>query len=944
MRFPARISQRAARSGLTTLGSAISTVGSHLDELQQKRQTAEDTLAIAERRNQVATEVNDLNKTLETRSGEQGFDPNNFTRSQLDTIQQRALDGLSPSARRRYEPELIQSITRQGISLGNAEHRRAVQRGLVRMQDVVSQRVNEISENPDLYPERLAATNQELDELHASGLLTADQLKAKKKEAKTLFVQIAAGKIAQEDASEAVRSFLFGFTPAPGRVGEIQSAIANEFHKAGLSSLIGLVLADIETGGKFDPAIRPIDPETGERLSSARGLFQFIKSTAEAYGIDPNNATAAEQIRAAVKYTQDSVNHLKSVLGRDPEIGEVYLAHLLGRGGATSVLKANTTDLMRNVLPNWLDRRRPDGSIRPGVATSNRLNKNMTVSQFVAKFEGRVERSAKKFDASFEGDSLAISRLGRIGITKQDILRLPPSAFGSLVKDANANLKIELQDKIADATAMIAVTGSQDILNDRDLGDLTRVLGERKARDVVRGFELAQQRFSDKQQLTQMSPAERAKFVNDLKPKVEDGSEGFAARTERFENAKKALKEVEDALERDAFAFVSANTEEGRQALSQFNAAPNGPEGLTRREAAVDALLNAQSERGVPANNAKILSGALAERFTAQMNALTTRQEAQAFLAGLQQTYGRHFPRIFRELVAKGADPRIVTLQTVSNGQVAIELLEAMSVERSSKEGKKFYKDRAGDAGDDVDAEVTKQLSPFLRVLPGRDVMVAQAYQNAVKLLAFKRLAEQGGEATTAVEFAVNALVGERIEVVGRVAIPKGDSDKVEKVTRVLDNQSVVIRSLEDRIDSSRVDSVFGTTEAARREDYIRSIRSQGEFVLSSDGQGVNLLDPRGSLVLDRETGERLFISFDELEKLGERIQPSRGRRPAVLIRPDVEADPNQIEPEPPRFQTRGPRRRQRQEGDPAEAGIPETAPSPEQRARGNPRARRVGQ
>lgn len=84
----------------------------------------------------------------------------------------------------------------------------------------------------------------------------------------------------------------------------------------------------IESGG---------NPNAQNPNSSAGGGFQFIDSTAKAYGlIDKTDLVASAD--AAARLARDNAAALRGVLGRDPTAAELYLAHQQGGGGASALL------------------------------------------------------------------------------------------------------------------------------------------------------------------------------------------------------------------------------------------------------------------------------------------------------------------------------------------------------------------------------------------------------------------------------------------------------------------------------------------------------------------------------------------------------------------------------------------------------------------------------
>ncbi|MEM0462116.1 MAG: transglycosylase SLT domain-containing protein [Candidatus Caldarchaeum sp.] len=103
----------------------------------------------------------------------------------------------------------------------------------------------------------------------------------------------------------------------------------------------------IESGGR---------PDAANPRSSARGLFQFIRSTAAQMGLrDPNNPYEASA--AAARLASQNRAALMRALGREPSAGELYLAHQQGAEGAIKLLRnpgARAVDVLprKHVLDN----------------------------------------------------------------------------------------------------------------------------------------------------------------------------------------------------------------------------------------------------------------------------------------------------------------------------------------------------------------------------------------------------------------------------------------------------------------------------------------------------------------------------------------------------------------------------------------------------------------
>lgn len=107
------------------------------------------------------------------------------------------------------------------------------------------------------------------------------------------------------------------------------AARANEY---GLDPFEMQAIADIETGGTFDPASR--NPN-----SSASGLFQFVDKTWGEYGQGKDVFNVDANIDAAMRLAQHNRIALQNTLGRKLNPGEGYLAHQQGATGAARLLQ-----------------------------------------------------------------------------------------------------------------------------------------------------------------------------------------------------------------------------------------------------------------------------------------------------------------------------------------------------------------------------------------------------------------------------------------------------------------------------------------------------------------------------------------------------------------------------------------------------------------------------
>lgn len=145
----------------------------------------------------------------------------------------------------------------------------------------------------------------------------------------------------------------------------VKGAIANAAQRTGVDFDFLIAQAQVESA---------MNPDARARTSSAAGLYQFIESTwletmqrhGDRFGLgnvagqigtgaggkaqvsDPAQREAILAMRSdpqiaslmAAGLAQDNRAHLTPILGRQPDHGELYLAHFLGAGGAGRFLSA----------------------------------------------------------------------------------------------------------------------------------------------------------------------------------------------------------------------------------------------------------------------------------------------------------------------------------------------------------------------------------------------------------------------------------------------------------------------------------------------------------------------------------------------------------------------------------------------------------------------------
>lgn len=152
----------------------------------------------------------------------------------------------------------------------------------------------------------------------------------------------------------------------------IQDIIDQAARKYGVDPVALKAVAFLES--RFNPSAK--NPK-----SSAGGLFQQVDSNAKAYGVK-NRMDPMQSALGAARFMADNKRTLRKVLGRDPNVGELYLAHQQGPGGASKML--------RNPNARAVD------VVGSKAVKLNGGDANMTAQEFASLWTNKAERAAAR--------------------------------------------------------------------------------------------------------------------------------------------------------------------------------------------------------------------------------------------------------------------------------------------------------------------------------------------------------------------------------------------------------------------------------------------------------------------------------------------------------------------------------------------------------------------
>lgn len=173
-----------------------------------------------------------------------------------------------------------------------------------------------------------------------------------------------------------------------------QKRIYDEAMAKGLSDADArtvVALAHFESRGTFSTTVK--NPK-----SSATGVFQFIDSTWQAEGgTAANRHDLNKQIELGIKHTKSNIKYIEDKTGIILTGSQIYIPHLLGRGGAEIVFKAikdNPNQSARGVISRFS--KDPDHLMR-----INGIPKNARIDDAVHFFTKKIDDiTAQHYDGT----------------------------------------------------------------------------------------------------------------------------------------------------------------------------------------------------------------------------------------------------------------------------------------------------------------------------------------------------------------------------------------------------------------------------------------------------------------------------------------------------------------------------------------------------------------
>lgn len=238
----------------------------------------------------------------------------------------------------------------------------------------------------------------------------------------------------------------------PANVGQIIDSAATRY---GQDPAVLRRIAWLESKG---------DPSAQNKNSSAGGLFQQTDGNAKDYGV-ANRFDPGQSADGAARFLRDNRNMLIKVLGREPTVGELYLAHQQGPQGAKRLLEHPDELAVRVVGPSQV-------KLNGGTADMTaREFANMWISK--AEGVGDIDKNPAFANVPYE------SRLSlREDATRDAVAEATAEAKAKKAQyDASLNsLLTNIHDGVAGQTDIDAFRARNPSMDFGDIGKMDKAL------------------------------------------------------------------------------------------------------------------------------------------------------------------------------------------------------------------------------------------------------------------------------------------------------------------------------------------------------------------------------------------------------------------------------------------------------------------------------------
>lgn len=307
---------------------------------------------------------------------------------------------------------------------------------------------------------------------------------------------------------------------------------------------------------------------------------------------------------------------------------------------------------------------------------------------------------------------------------------------------------------------------------------------------------------------------------------------GYAAADERQRLTQQAAQQVIQQRKADPAGYVTANTPELAGMAARINdpATPAADKPALTQKFVTDSLAE-QTRLGIA--EPRILTPGQAASIGQVASSATRPEDAANLIGALENQYGKHFPRVFNELVAgkQLANEMLIipNLQTPAARETVSRLARVKETDLTQSIDAKDQKS--------VKDLVTQSLEPVAATISlqsDQSSATMNAYEITLRKMAYAQMAG-GASPSEAVERSRTLLLGQ-YTFAGTMRLPKVVDESAAKQG----TQARLYDSL-DNIDVPR-DLISGArTPDEQRAEWLRTVRARPLWFTNDDDGGVSL-------------------------------------------------------------------------------------------------------
>lgn len=614
----------------------------------------------------------------------------------------------------------------------------------------------------------------------------------------------------------------------------------------------------IESGG---------DPKAQNPNSSAKGLHQWVDSTAKEYGLLGDGfdyrGDVEKEKAAFKKFTQNNKKILQKRMDREPTNAELYLAHQQGAGGASALLESRdekAIDTLTRVYSG--DRSKAKKSI-----IDNGGKVDMTSGEFADLWINKYNERAG-------------------GKTGTPIDNLSYKEISSEFKRSVAKMKPELSVLVNDAIAELSDTGKTSI--DLDFNKIQLIYGD-DAQGVFDKIESAAEIGNEFTRMKTTSISEDIERLNSFSP----SGEGYAQESRKYQSIQKAIEKKKKLINSDPTGYVAQNFQDVNDAFQAYREAseninPQDPKSIAivnnSFQEAIRLSIKRQEDVGVNDPDIRVISKDHVNQIKDEMGILSPNEKLEK-MQGLSSLYGDYWVNVQDALIDAGVSEHVQTALSMNRPDQSAARARLMQAEASGKEFDSVLDDKKKKSI--KDSVFKKSNGYYGTFVPNeRNIKRINAERESINKLAISYMVEDESLTTeNAVKAAYDDVVGKKYTVINSLRVPydvfngkyvMANSLRVPKeynATSVKRGLSLTIDIIDDNREIYPVieGSVAGTTSDIIQEQYIDMIKSNPRFTLSADEKHVHIVDTEGNTVHEIKDGKLIDIKIplSLIEKYG---------------------------------------------------------------------------